>query len=84
MTARLKTEREIYSKNVSNYENEIRKLEEQNITQKNSFADLEIQKIKSTQEKEASKYRHHKSPLEIAQLKQEVQEQKEYELIRSG
>ena len=42
MTARLKTEREIYSKNVGNYEDQIRKLEEQNITQKNSFADLEI------------------------------------------
>lgn len=59
-----------------------------NITQK-EFANYSSprqvnQKIKSTQEKEASKYRHHKSPLEIAQLKQEVQEQKEYELIRSG
>jgi len=59
-----------------------------NITQKeftNYSSPRQVnQKIKSTQEKEAGKYRHHKSPLEIAQLKQEAQEQKEYELIRSG
>ena len=37
----MKTEREIYSKNVSDYEKEIRKLEKENTTQKDAFTNLE-------------------------------------------
>jgi hypothetical protein len=42
------------------------------------------QKIELAQKKQTEKYRHHKSPQEVARLRQEAQNQKEKELINNG